>query len=156
MMENDLTIEILKKNTNNYIIPDKFTEIINKIKLLSENLFKELGTGFSEYIYHRALEIELRNNNIKYESKRIIPINYKGINVGYGEADIIIYQENIPIIIELKAVTNPPREIEIAQLQTYMRYIENTCLGLVINFPQPGTKIAKDTIDFRIIEKKNI
>ena len=153
MMENDLTIQIIKNNALH--IPKDFVKIIEKIKQLSENVFTEIGTGFSEYIYHRALEVELRNNNIQYESKRIIPINYKGINIGYGESDIIVYLDGKTIIIELKAVTNPPREIEFAQVKTYMNSIQDSSIGIVINFPQPGTKVAKNTIDFKIVEKKN-
>jgi GxxExxY protein len=155
-MENEFTIEIINNKSENEkeYIPEQFIEIINKIKKLSESVFIELGTGFSECIYHRALEVAFRNENIMYESKRIIPINYKNINVGYGESDIIVYNQNQTIIIELKAVTNSPREIEIAQVRTYMRSIENSDIGIIINFPQPGTKVAKENIDFKIVQKK--
>jgi GxxExxY protein len=153
-MEKNFQIEILKKsNTQELIVPEELKDIILKIKNLSENIFNDLGTGFSEIIYHRALETDLRNSQIIYESKKIIPIEYKGINVGYGEADIVIHHESKIIVIELKAVTNPPREIEIAQVKTYLRNIKNSTIGMIINFPQPGTKIAKETIDFKIVKK---
>lgn len=162
-MQNDLIVEIINKTlVNDEIInktlvndeiPENLRHIIKKINNLSTEVFNELGTGFSEHIYHKSLEVALRNEDIKYESKRIIPINYKGVNVGYGESDIIVYYENEIVIVELKAVTNPPREIEVAQVKTYMKAIENSTIGLIINFPQPGTKIAKDTIDFKIVQK---
>lgn len=148
---NDMKIEIINKEEP--IISENLKEIINIIKNISEEVFQELGTGFSEYIYHRALEISLRINNINYDSKKMIPINYKGYNVGYGEADLIVYRNDQIVIIELKAITNPPREIEIAQVKTYLKNLEKSDIGIIINFPQPGTKIAKDNIDFKIIEK---
>lgn len=153
-MENDFQIEILKNNEEEQLIlPKELKNIILKIKNLSENIFNDIGTGFAEIIYHRALEVELRTNCINYESKKIIPINYKGINIGYGEADIVVHYNSSIIIVELKAVTNPPREIEIAQVKTYLRNIENSNIGIIINFPQPGTKLAKENIDFKVIEK---
>ena len=39
------------------------------IKEIANKVFSNLGTGHSEYIYHRAMEIELRNLNITYEKK---------------------------------------------------------------------------------------
>ena len=153
-MENNFQIEILRKGQPEELnIPEESKNIILKIKELSEKLFKGIGTGFSEIIYHRSLEVELRENHINYESKKIIPIEYKNINVGYGEADIVVHYDSKIIVVELKAVTNPPREIEIAQVKTYLRNIENSTIGVIINFPQPGTKIAKGNIDFKIVEK---
>ena len=156
-MENNFQIEIVNsKKPSELIIPEELMDIVLKIKNLSENIFNYLGTGFSEIIYHRALETDLRINNINYETKKIIPIEYKNINVGYGEADIVIHHNSNIIILELKAVTNPPREIEIAQVKTYLRNIKDSTIGIIINFPQPGTKTAKKNIDFKIVEKEII
>lgn len=143
------TADVLNPKNTTYIDMNNIEEII---KELSIDVFNNLGTGFSETIYHRALEIALRNNNIKYESKRIVPIYYKGVNVGYGETDIIIYVDDTPIVIELKAISSHPREIEISQVKTYMRFIENVKFGIIINFPQPSTKIANNNIDFVIVK----
>lgn len=145
----NIGLKLIACNQNTDTDINNIEEIIKK---LSIDVFDSLGTGFSETIYHRALEIALRNNNIKYESKRIVPIYYKGVNVGYGEADIIIYVNDIPIVIELKAISSHPREIEISQVKTYLRFIDNVKFGIIINFPQPSTKIANDNIDFVIVK----
>tara|TARA_Y100000991_G_C21941226_1_gene335372 strand:- start:683 stop:1147 length:465 start_codon:yes stop_codon:yes gene_type:complete len=152
-MEPEFKIEILSNKNPEENIPDKFKDVILKIKELSEHVFKELGTGFSEYIYHKALEVALRDAYIVYESKRIIPINYKNINVGYGESDLIVHYNEELIVVELKAVTNPPREIEIAQVRTYLNSVQKSVIGIIINFPQPGTKISRENIDFKVVHK---
>lgn len=142
---------------NNIIINEELDNLIKRIEIISQNIFNTLGTGFSEYIYHRALEVELRENSIRYESKKIIPIIYKDINIGYGEADLVIHlKDDKKLIIELKAISNSPREIEIAQVHTYINSLSGSILGIVINFPQPSTKKAKDIIDFQIIHPNNI
>ena len=141
--------------TNNKLSPE-LELVVNKIRDISQLVFDTLGTGFSEYIYHRALEVELRQNNIEYESKKIIPILYKNINIGYGEADLVIHlKDNKNLILELKAISNSPREIEIAQVYTYLKSIPESVLGMVINFPQPSTKKAKEMIDFELVYPKN-
>lgn len=140
--------------TNNKCI---LKELLEKIKEICQLVFNTLGTGFSEYIYHRALELELRHNSIIYESKKIIPIFYKDINIGYGEVDILIHLENKQkIVLELKAISNSPREIEIAQVHTYLNSIKESVFGVVINFPQPSTKKAKEIIDVVFINKKSL
>ena len=55
--------------------------------------------------------------------------------------------------MELKAVTNPPREIEIAQVRTYLNSVQKSVIGIIINFPQPGTKISRENIDFKVVHK---
>lgn len=135
---------------------------IETIKLISENIYKKLGTGHSEFIYHRALEIELRINNINYETERRLVIYYEGTNgtkYSIGEERIDIYLPDDLILIELKAVVNPPRSIEIEQIHKYDRSLKhdniNIKRGILINFPQPGTKEARKQIDFIEINYEN-
>ena len=118
---------------------------------IAQRVYEQLGTGHTEFIYHRALEIELRNKNYTYETEKRVLISYtdgNGINYTLGEERIDIYLHQIPTIIELKAVVNQPKENEIAQLFKYFREFKNTKFGVIINFPQCGTKAAKSTIDF--------
>lgn len=130
---------------------------MNGTILASASLVYEcLGTGHSEIVYHKALEVELRTRGVCYESKVALPIIYRGLTVGYGEADLIVYSEedialgNPGIVVELKAVTYAPREAERAQLRGYLRSrgYPNSC-GLLINFRQPtATNAAADEIDW--------
>ena len=41
---------------------------------IAEHIYKKLGAGYSERVYHNAFEVMLREKNIPYESERIVPI----------------------------------------------------------------------------------
>lgn len=147
-IENDLDIQFSPKNPINNEIDDILNLIDNDSTVqsmisfiinISNNVFNTLGKGFNECIYHKAILVDLYKTNYKIETKKIIPIDYKGVNVGYVESDVIVYDEmnNIMIIIELKAQTNDLSYKEKFQVQKYMNNIENeNTIGLVINFSQ--------------------
>ena len=44
----------------------------------SNGVYNELGPGFLEAVYQEALEIELRDRGIPFESQKDLPITYKG------------------------------------------------------------------------------
>lgn len=108
-------------------------------------VYAELGTGHSESVYHRAMEVELRARGIRFETKVIVPISYRGFNVGYGEADLVVYPLEVPedgyrmvdgVVAELKATTYAPRSQEHAQIRSYLRS-RGTYRGVLVNFRQP-------------------
>lgn len=161
-IENDIDIQMSPKNPihsdiNNIDNIDNIDNILNLIDNNSDtqsmisfiinicnNVFNSLGKGFNECIYHKAILVDLYKTNYKIETKKIIPIDYKGVNVGYVESDIIVYDEknDIMIIIELKAQTNDLSYKEKFQVQKYMNNIENeNIIGLVINFSQKNNTI---------------
>lgn len=152
-IENDIDIEISPKNpihSNidnidnilNLIDNDNNTDtqsMISFIINICNNVFNSLGKGFNECIYHKAILVDLYKTEYQIETKKIIPIDYKGVNVGYVESDVIVYDEknDLMIIIELKAQTNDLSYKEKFQVQKYMNNIENeNTIGLVINFSQ--------------------
>ena len=79
--------------------------VIKLIIRIANNVFNTLGKGFVESIYHKAILVDLYNTCYSIETKKIIPIMYKNINVGYVESDIIVYDtvHNVTVIIELKS-----------------------------------------------------
>jgi len=99
---------------------------------IAEHIYKKLGAGYSERVYHNAFEVMLREKNIPYESERIVPIVFEGHVIGHLRADLIIDGRTV---VELKAVksTSP------AMLEQLENYLELTGLGegYLINFPTP-------------------
>tara|TARA_Y100000816_G_C26098760_1_gene581920 strand:- start:765 stop:1268 length:504 start_codon:yes stop_codon:yes gene_type:complete len=143
-IENDIDNDIesgLESNINYQtpqVIPNiQQTNLVDFIINSANEVFSTLGKGFVESIYHKALLVDLYKTNYTIETKKIIPINYKNTNVGYVESDIIVYDNNTTVIIELKAQDKDLNTKEIMQVQKYMRNItQQNIIGLVINFPQ--------------------
>jgi GxxExxY protein len=50
----------------------------------------ELGYGFLERVYQRALQVELKRRGIAAEIERRIQVKYKGVIVGDYDADLIV------------------------------------------------------------------
>jgi len=124
---------------------------------IAEKIYNKLGSGHTEFIYHRAMEIELRLNRYNYETEKRVLIIYEDddgnkYSLGEERIDIYIHQKNI--IIELKAVVNKPKETEISQVYKYHRELSklgvNVNYGIIINFPQAGAKPANKEIDFNV------
>ena len=88
-----------------------------------------LGCGFPERIYQRAIELELKRENIPYGKQKEFKVSYNGIEVGYSRLDLIIDNK---IIVELKAIERLPKvhkEQLISQLKASPYEV-----GLLVNF----------------------
>ena len=90
---------------------------------------RKLGPGYPEYIYHRALIIEFKLQNVSFEDEYDIPIQYKGEHIGTRRVDFLV-EKLIPV--EIKAATEL-NNLNIAQAKNYVETggIE---IGLLINF----------------------
>jgi GxxExxY protein len=94
------------------------------------------GPGLLESVYEAALTEELRLRNVAAESQLVVPIIYKGRDLGHQlRLDLLV--EN-SVIVECKATTKYSSVFE-AQVLTYLRLM-NLRLGLVINFGEPLIK----------------
>ena len=99
------------------------------IKRLVEQVYQTLGPGYTEGIYHNALEVLLRKNRMSYETERIIPITFENHVIGNLRADLIV---DGSLIVELKS-TRTLTGANRLQLQTYMHLLGITD-GLLVNF----------------------
>jgi GxxExxY protein len=117
-------------------ICDDLTEKIIKCII---NVHQELGSGFLENVYRKALIIELISNGLNVEAEKEIQLFYKGHEIGIHRLDILV---NNQVILELKTVESLNRN-HYAQIKSYLKA---TCLntGLLVNF-------SGDKADFRRI-----
>lgn len=99
----------------------------------------KLGPGLLESVYEEILYYELKEQNLKVERQKAIPVFWKGIKMDIGfRTDLIVENK---VIVELKSVeTIAP--VHPKQLLTYLRITELK-LGLLINFNE---KLIKDGI----------
>lgn len=112
--------------------------LIGQCQSIARDIYNDLGSGWDEIIYHKAFEVALRLQGIKYESKRITPVSYKGHIIGEGEIDLLVKNETESLIIELKA-TDKLIADNASQLNKYMRTL-GIPNGMLINFPQPSSR----------------
>ena len=140
--------EILKQ-PENQLSKEQITTIDFIIKI-SKDVLDTLGVGFIEGIYHKALLVDLYKTNFIIETKKIIPICYKNINVGYVESDIVINTEHNIYILELKSLDRNVSQREILQTQKYIKFIENpnnkSIIGIIINFNQKNKNIEHQIV----------
>jgi GxxExxY protein len=111
-----------------------FKEEVFSIVGAAIEVHRELGPGFLEAVYQEALEIELAERNIPFESQKHLKVLYKGkvLNKEYI-ADIVCYSQ---IVVELKALTELSGNEE-AQLLNYLK-ASGFRVGLLINFGRNG------------------
>ena len=62
---------------------------------------KQLGPGFLEKVYRRAIALELRSQGIQFEAEKEIELRYKGDRIGTHRLDLFVEDE---LVIELKTV----------------------------------------------------
>ena len=102
------------------------------------NVYNELGFGFLEKVYHKALLIELRKNGYKIDSEKKVNVYYKNEVVGEYIPDVII---NEAVIVELKCVEYLT-DIHENQLLNYLKATDCE-VGLILNFGKDPQFIRK-------------
>ena len=102
------------------------------------NVYNQLGYGFLEQVYEKAMVIQLQAAHIKVEHQKPIKVRYCGQIIGDYFADLVIEDK---VIVELKAV---PKLLPIheAQLLNYLKATPYE-IGLLLNFGPTATKKRK-------------
>jgi GxxExxY protein len=107
----------------------KHEEITYKIIACAMEVHRKLGPGYPEYIYHRAIIIEFKLQNVYFEDEFEIKIYYKGEQVGIRRVDFLVEKE---VPVEIKAATELS-DLNIAQAKNYLE-VGGIEIGLLINF----------------------
>jgi GxxExxY protein len=107
----------------------KHSDITQGIIECYYSVYNELGYGFLEKVYEKAMEIELKSKGFGVEIQKPIQVYYKDQSVGNYFADMVV--EGL-VILELKAASNLMPQHE-AQLINYLK-ATNIEVGLLLNF----------------------
>ncbi len=104
----------------------------HQIEGMAKQVYQILGAGFSERVYHNAMEVLLRKEGIPYETERIVPVVFEGHTIGNMRADLIV---DGTLVVELKAtkVLTPAMN---TQARKYLQLL-NLPVAMLVNFPQP-------------------
>lgn len=106
-----------------------YDELTYKIIGLAMAVHNELGPGFSEEIYQRAMALGMTDDGVLYDREFPIDLTFRGQKVGKFELDFVAGRQ---VILELKAVTAlaPVHE---QQIIAYLA-ASGLPIGLLINF----------------------
>ncbi len=91
-------------------------------------VYNQLGFGFLESVYEKAMMIELEKQGLKCERQQSIPVYYDEVAIGKYYADIVVEDT---IILELKAC--PLVKEHGLQLYNYLKATDIE-VGLLMSF----------------------
>lgn len=115
---------------SNLILGDEVYAVIGA----AMEVHSELRHGYLEAVYQEAMEIELLNRRIPFESQKHLEIFYKETPLKKGYVpDLICFGE---IIVEIKTIKEIGN-VERAQLLNYL-HATRLKVGLLINFGASG------------------
>ena len=111
--------------------PDKLLhrEVTEAIIGAAFDVHSELGYGFLERVYQRALQVELSRRGFSAEIERRIQVKYKGVIVGDYDADLIVASS---VVVEIKVNPQYDKRDE-AQLLNELK-ATGLKVGLLVNF----------------------
>lgn len=118
----------------------EYQEITRKIIGCSFEVINELGSGFLESVYEKALLIALSDAGLKAVGQERLSVSFREQTVGDFVADIIVEDS---VLIELKAVKTILPEHQ-AQIINYLK-ATGIDVGLLINFGNPQLEYRRFT-----------
>ena len=113
-------------------------ELSYRIRGCVYEVSRELGAGFLEKVYERALLKELELQGLQAQGQVPLSVSYKNQLVGQYFVDILVESR---VILELKAQSQLSFLHE-AQLMNYLR-ASGIKIGMLINFWAPRASIKR-------------
>ena len=121
----------------------EYEDLTHKIIGCAYRVFNQLGFGFLESVYRKAMVIELKKANLDTEEEKSLEVYYDNIVVGNFSIDLFV--EN-SVVVELKSVQGILKEHEV-QLVNYLKGMKRD-IGLLINFSPSGVDIKRKYREF--------
>ena len=101
-------------------------------------VYRQLGCGFLEKVYEKALLAELELQGLRAQAQVPITVQYKNVVVGEYFADIVVEK---CVILELKAQQKLAQAGK-AQLLNYLK-ATGLHLGMLVNFAFPKASVKR-------------
>ena len=98
------------------------------------DVYRELGYGFSEIVYRRALALVIRASGLEALEEVPLEVHFRGAIVGRFHADLIVARV---VLVETKAIATLESYAE-AQLLNYLKAAGGG-VGMLLNFGHQPT-----------------
>lgn len=108
---------------------DDINKLTHKIIGCAMEVHNQMGNGFQEVVYQRALAIEFSIQDLSFARELEMPLEYKGESVGSRRVDFFVEDK---IMVEIKAI----EKLEGVHKAQAINYCEayNIADGLLMNF----------------------
>lgn len=97
-----------------------------------------LGNGFQEVIYQRALAIEMEKHGLGFQRELEMPLFYDKVNIGSRRVDFLVENK---VMVELKALVKM-EDVHLAQGLNYL-VAYKVDLGLLLNFGAQSLEVKR-------------
>jgi len=116
----------------------KYEDITHKIIGAAYSVYKQLGFGFLESVYKKAMVIELAKNSLNVQEEKPFLVYYDNQVVSDFYVDLFVEET---VIVELKSLQGLTKEHEV-QLVNYLHGL-NKEIGMLINFGPSGVQVKR-------------
>ena len=114
-----------------------FADVTGRVIGAAIEVHRELGPGFQEVVYQRALELELEAAGIPFAREENVPVYYKGRHIDTRRVDFVIGD----CIVEIKARKALLPE-DVIQTISYLK-ASGFRLALLINFGAEKVEVKR-------------
>ncbi len=120
------------------IIQLVYPELSYKVIGVLFSVFNELGYGYQEKYYQKAIAITFRENGINFKEQVFAPLEFKNQKIGSYYLDFLIEDK---LILEIKKGERFLKT-NIEQVYAYLKRF-NLKLGIIANFTKKGLKYKR-------------
>lgn len=115
-----------------------YPELSYQIMGIIFDVFNELGDGYLEKYYQKALEIAFKNAGITFQAQCLYQARYKGETIGKNYLDFIIENK---IVLEIKKGDHFSKRY-FSQVINYLK-VTGMKLAILVHFTSGGVKFRR-------------
>lgn len=116
------------------MVADKYLPVLGKIIRHARRVQRELGPGYPELVYHRALLNELRESGEVVRCCPRLKVRYNGQVVGEVVPDLLVQKGDAVVLVECKLTTGEFEQADFDQIRRYLRAYGREAVGLLLGF----------------------
>jgi len=110
-------------------VAPEIDRLVHRIIGCGLTVHRELGPGFLESIYQKALCLELEAQGLSFEREKRLVVIYRGHGIPGQRVDLLVGGQ---VVVEVKAVA-ALEPIHLAQVLSYLKTM-GLRIGLLMNF----------------------
>lgn len=115
-----------------------YPELSYKIIGILYEVYNDLGYGYQEKYYEKAVEIFFKNKNINYKRQLYIPLKFRNQKIGNYFLDFLVEDK---IVLELKKGDKFSKS-NIDQVYEYLK-VNDLKLGIIAQFSSTNLKFKR-------------